>query len=116
MPDQRQFPQYLSGQRLPPHRVPALFGFEARHRAVIDPAANNRGHDARSIPGGRADSSFQPGNPGARRGHKADADAGAARAAIHYVAPVGEKEEYVGRAMRNVCRYLVPETGETCPA
>jgi transcriptional regulator GlxA family with amidase domain len=33
----------------------------------------------------------------------------AAQAAIHYVAPVGEKEEYVSRAMRNVCRYLVPE-------
>lgn len=29
-----------------------------------------------------------------------------ARAAIHYVAPVGEKEEYVCRAMRNVEKYL----------
>jgi transcriptional regulator GlxA family with amidase domain len=30
----------------------------------------------------------------------------AAEAALHYVAPVGEKEEYVSRAMRNVERYL----------
>jgi transcriptional regulator GlxA family with amidase domain len=30
----------------------------------------------------------------------------AARAAIHYVAPVGEKEEYVSRAMRNIEPYL----------
>jgi transcriptional regulator GlxA family with amidase domain len=30
----------------------------------------------------------------------------AARAALHYVAPVGEKEEYVARAMRNVTPYL----------
>jgi len=29
-----------------------------------------------------------------------------AQAAIHYVAPVGEKEEYVSRAMRNVEKYL----------
>jgi transcriptional regulator GlxA family with amidase domain len=30
----------------------------------------------------------------------------AAEAALHYVAPVGEKEEYVSRAMRNVEPYL----------
>ncbi len=30
----------------------------------------------------------------------------AARAALHYVAPVGEKEEYVARAMRNIAPYL----------
>jgi len=30
----------------------------------------------------------------------------AARAAMHYVAPVGEKEEYVERAMRNITPYL----------
>ena len=30
----------------------------------------------------------------------------AARSAIHYVAPVGEKEDYVSRAMRNVEPYL----------
>lgn len=29
-----------------------------------------------------------------------------ARSAIHYVAPVGEKEEYVARAMRNVTPFL----------
>jgi transcriptional regulator GlxA family with amidase domain len=33
----------------------------------------------------------------------------AARSALHYVAPVGEKEEYVARAMRNIAAYL-PET------
>jgi transcriptional regulator GlxA family with amidase domain len=33
----------------------------------------------------------------------------AAKDAIHYVAPVGEKEEYVARAMRNVIPYLQPE-------
>ena len=30
----------------------------------------------------------------------------AARAALHYVAPVGEKDEYVERAMRNITPYL----------
>jgi transcriptional regulator GlxA family with amidase domain len=30
----------------------------------------------------------------------------AARSALHYVAPVGEKEEYVERAMRNIATYL----------
>ncbi|GAB2922570.1 DJ-1/PfpI family protein [Paraburkholderia jirisanensis] len=29
-----------------------------------------------------------------------------ARSAMHYVAPVGEKEEYVGRAMRNIEPYM----------
>jgi hypothetical protein len=32
--------------------------------------------------------------------------ANAAEAALHYVAPVGEKDEYVARAMRNVTPYL----------
>jgi transcriptional regulator GlxA family with amidase domain len=32
----------------------------------------------------------------------------AARSALHYVAPVGEKEEYVDRAMKNISPYLVP--------
>jgi transcriptional regulator GlxA family with amidase domain len=31
---------------------------------------------------------------------------GAAESALHYVAPVGEKEEYVDRAMRNIAPYL----------
>jgi transcriptional regulator GlxA family with amidase domain len=30
----------------------------------------------------------------------------AARSALHYVAPVGEKEEYVSRAMRNIAPFL----------
>jgi transcriptional regulator GlxA family with amidase domain len=30
----------------------------------------------------------------------------AARAALHYVAPVGEKDDYVARAMRNITPYL----------
>ena len=30
----------------------------------------------------------------------------AARAALHYVAPVGEKEEYVSRAMKNIAPYV----------
>jgi len=30
----------------------------------------------------------------------------AARSALHYVAPVGEKDEYVSRAMRNIAPYL----------
>jgi transcriptional regulator GlxA family with amidase domain len=34
----------------------------------------------------------------------------AAQAALEYVAPVGEKEEYVARAMRNVKPYLAAET------
>jgi hypothetical protein len=29
-----------------------------------------------------------------------------AESALHYVAPVGEKEEYVARAMRNITPYL----------
>jgi len=32
-----------------------------------------------------------------------------AQSAIHYVAPVGEKDEYVSRATRNVAPYLVKE-------
>jgi hypothetical protein len=32
----------------------------------------------------------------------------AARSALHDVAPVGEKEEYVSRAMSNIAPYLVP--------
>ena len=32
----------------------------------------------------------------------------AARSALHYVAPVGEKDEYVSRAMRNITPYLNP--------
>jgi transcriptional regulator GlxA family with amidase domain len=31
----------------------------------------------------------------------------AARAALHYVAPVGEKDDYVARAMKNIAPYLV---------
>jgi transcriptional regulator GlxA family with amidase domain len=34
----------------------------------------------------------------------------AAEAALHYVAPVGEKEEYIARAMRNVQPYLATQT------
>jgi transcriptional regulator GlxA family with amidase domain len=34
------------------------------------------------------------------------AGADAAEAALHYVAPVGEKEEYVARALRNITPYL----------
>jgi len=33
----------------------------------------------------------------------------AARDALHYVAPVGEKEEYVARAMKNIAPYLPPQ-------
>ena len=31
----------------------------------------------------------------------------AARSALHYVAPVGEKEDYIERAMRNITPYLL---------
>ena len=34
----------------------------------------------------------------------------AAAAALHYVAPVGEKAEYVARAMKNITPYL-PQSG-----
>ena len=37
----------------------------------------------------------------------------AARSAIHYVAPVGEKEDYVSRAMRNVEPYLTRAAAQT---
>jgi hypothetical protein len=30
----------------------------------------------------------------------------AAKGALHYVAPVGEMEDYIERAMRNMTRYL----------
>ncbi|MBW0107004.1 DJ-1/PfpI family protein [Pseudonocardia sp. KRD291] len=33
----------------------------------------------------------------------------AAESALHYVAPVGEKDEYIARAMRNIDPYLRPE-------
>jgi transcriptional regulator GlxA family with amidase domain len=32
----------------------------------------------------------------------------AAESALHYVAPVGEKEDYVSRAMRNIMPYIAP--------
>ena len=34
------------------------------------------------------------------------ADIDSAQRALHYVAPVGEKDEYVARAMRNIAPYL----------
>ncbi len=37
----------------------------------------------------------------------------AARSAIHYVAPVGEKDEYVDRTMANIEPYLFAETAQT---
>jgi transcriptional regulator GlxA family with amidase domain len=33
----------------------------------------------------------------------------AARGALHYVAPVGEKDEYVARAMKNIAPHLPPQ-------
>ena len=33
----------------------------------------------------------------------------AARSALHYVAPVGEKEDYVCRAMNHIAPFLVPQ-------
>jgi transcriptional regulator GlxA family with amidase domain len=35
----------------------------------------------------------------------------AAESALHYVAPVGEKEEYVARALRNITPYLAVTSG-----
>jgi transcriptional regulator GlxA family with amidase domain len=37
------------------------------------------------------------------------ADIDSAQRALHYVAPVGEKDEYVARAMRNIAPYLAQE-------
>jgi transcriptional regulator GlxA family with amidase domain len=37
-------------------------------------------------------------------------NADAARSALHYVAPVGEKDEYVARAMGNIASYLLPNS------
>jgi transcriptional regulator GlxA family with amidase domain len=37
------------------------------------------------------------------------ADTGSAQRALHYVAPVGEKDEFVSRAMRNIAPYLSQE-------
>jgi transcriptional regulator GlxA family with amidase domain len=37
------------------------------------------------------------------------ADIESAQRALHYVAPVGEKDEYVSRAMRNIAPYLAQE-------
>jgi transcriptional regulator GlxA family with amidase domain len=37
------------------------------------------------------------------------ADTESAMRALHYVAPVGEKDEYVSRAMRNIAPYLAQE-------
>jgi transcriptional regulator GlxA family with amidase domain len=38
----------------------------------------------------------------------------AAESALHYVAPVGEKEEYVSRAMRNITPYLKQKLAVPC--
>jgi len=35
----------------------------------------------------------------------------AARSALHYVAPVGEKDDYVARAMSHISPYLAPQMG-----
>jgi transcriptional regulator GlxA family with amidase domain len=40
----------------------------------------------------------------------------AARSAMHYVAPVGEKDEYVTRAMQNISPYLEPLTARRAAA
>jgi hypothetical protein len=32
----------------------------------------------------------------------------AAKSAMHYVAPVGEKDDYVARAIRNIAPFLSP--------
>ena len=37
----------------------------------------------------------------------------AAASAMHYVAPVGEKDEYVTRALRNITPYLAESTAST---
>jgi transcriptional regulator GlxA family with amidase domain len=37
-------------------------------------------------------------------------DVDAARSALHYVAPVGEKDDYVERAMRNIEPYILSKT------
>jgi transcriptional regulator GlxA family with amidase domain len=37
-------------------------------------------------------------------------DVNAARSALYYVAPVGEKDEYVARAIRNIEPYLLPKS------
>jgi hypothetical protein len=34
----------------------------------------------------------------------------AAKAAVHYVAPVGEKDTYIERMVRNISPYLVERT------
>ncbi|MFI5707018.1 DJ-1/PfpI family protein [Kribbella sp. NPDC051620] len=39
----------------------------------------------------------------------------AAKEAMHYVAPVGEKDEYVTRALTNVARYIEPARPEAGP-
>lgn len=39
----------------------------------------------------------------------------AARSALHYVAPVGEKEEYVERAMKNIAPFLPPAPALAAP-
>ena len=39
----------------------------------------------------------------------------AATSALHYVAPVGEKDDYVARALRNISPYLMPSR-ESIPA
>ncbi|MDP9877001.1 transcriptional regulator GlxA family with amidase domain [Variovorax boronicumulans] len=38
----------------------------------------------------------------------------AAKSALHYVAPVGEKDDYVARAMRNIEPYLRATAGALC--
>lgn len=40
----------------------------------------------------------------------------AARSAIHYVAPVGEKDEYVARAIGNIAPFLDGSLAGSCPA
>ena len=39
----------------------------------------------------------------------------AARGALHYVAPVGEKSDYVARALRNIAPFLTAQRVDACP-
>ncbi len=68
--------EHLCHHSLPDHGVPALLAYQAFHRSVSEPCTGERGHCRWSIPDRRSNSSFQPGNPGCRRGYEADAQAG----------------------------------------
>ena len=89
----------------PARRRPRLH--RPHHQALGDRGRRRGAQPAVLRQGQRRDRRRVPGLALPRRmAHRPAEGIEAAESALHYVAPVGEKEEYVARAMRNITPYL----------